>query len=60
MRTNIDALLDLLTPEEIQNALRWIDIAERWNLPADEADERRRRISARRALTLRTGCYRPA
>ena len=43
----IDALLDLFAPEELHNALWYIDIFERWNMPAEEADEWRRRIVGR-------------
>ena len=46
----IDALLDLLTPDELRNALRYIDVFERWNMPAEEADEWRRRIVGRQAF----------
>ena len=47
-RTKTDALLDLFTPDELHNALWYIDVFERWNMPAEEADEWRRRIVGRR------------
>ena len=43
----IDALLDLFSTHERRNALWYIDVFERWNMPAAEADEWRRRILAR-------------
>ena len=40
-------ILALMTPEEIRDALWMIDVFERWNMPADEAAEWRRRTVAR-------------
>ena len=45
------ALLDLFTPEELRNALSYIDVFERWNMPCGEADEWRRRIGGRREFS---------
>ena len=50
--TKIDALLDLLTPGELSRALHYIDVFERWNMPAEEADEWRRRIVGRREFVV--------
>ena len=46
--TRIDAILDLLSDEELREIPRWVDVFERWNMPADEAEDWRRRIMARR------------
>ena len=34
----------LLQPDEVEEALWLIDVFERWDMPAEEADEWRRRI----------------
>ena len=52
----IDATLSILTPEEIRDALWFIDLMERWTMSQPEADEWRRRIRARQAfLELENG-----
>jgi len=43
----MERLLSLMRPEEIRDALRWIDTFERGGMPQKEADEWRRRILAR-------------
>lgn len=52
----IDAILDLLSDEELREVPRWIDVFERWNMSTADAEEWRRRIVAKRAfLSLRNG-----
>ena len=46
----IDAVLSVMSPEEIQDALWFIGVFERWVMPVAEAYEWRRRIVATRAF----------
>ena len=44
----MEALIDLLAPDEIREGLFLLGVAQRWeNMPQAEADEWRRRIIAR-------------
>jgi len=45
---HIDALLDLFTPHELRQALWYVDVFERWSMPAEQSDEWRRKVLARR------------
>ena len=42
----MDRILALLTPAQVQDALWMVDVFESWDMPAEEADEWRRRIVA--------------
>jgi hypothetical protein len=42
----MDAILAEMEPDEIRDALWMIDVFERSSMPADEADEWRRRITS--------------
>ena len=46
----IDAVLDLLSAEELGSVLHWIDVFERWSLSAPEADQWRRQIRKKTRL----------
>jgi hypothetical protein len=51
----MDALLSEMTPGELKYADRCIEFLERAGMPADEADELRRRILAWQRFTLDMG-----
>ena len=52
----IDTILDLMKPEEISDALWMIEVFEQWNMPAEEADEWRRRILAKQTYLGLNAC----
>ena len=48
-------ILSLLKPDEVRDALRLIDVFQRWAMPVAETDEWRRRIVGRqRFVDLRS------
>ena len=54
------AVLELMTPEEVGDALWFVDVMERpAPIDAEEADEWRRRIGARSRFRLRRKAVRP-
>ena len=46
----MNATLALLTPDEVDDALRFVEVCERGGTPIEEADEWRRRILAWQAF----------